>query len=56
MTPEQFKEQMYEVKEAYSPDYESIHRGMDELMCELLKSLGYSDGVDVFINTEKWYA
>ena len=29
---------------------------MDDEMCALLSSLGYSKGIDIFENVDKWYA
>ena len=42
----------------YRPYYdeEDAHMEMDDLMLDLLRSLGYGDGVDIFENTNKWYA
>ena len=37
-------------------DKEDRHRVMDRLMCDLLRKLGYGDGIDVFEKTSKWYA
>jgi len=37
-------------------DKEDLHKGMDRLMCMLLSELGYTDGVEVFENTPKWYS
>ena len=37
-------------------DPEGQHDEMDKLMCELLRELGYGDGVDVFERQEKWYS
>lgn len=31
------------------------HIAADELMCEVLKSLGYQDGVRAFEHMDKWY-
>ena len=45
MTPKEFAIKMVALK---SDDFECSHGEMDALMCELLKSLGYTDGVKVF--------
>lgn len=37
-------------------DMEDAHIQADSLMCELLRSLGYGAGVDVFQSADKWYA
>lgn len=54
MTPEEFKKQMEDIWEHNNP--ESGHENADNLMCELLRSLGYGDGVDIFNKEYKWYA
>lgn len=37
-------------------DEEDCHFEMDVLMSDLLISLGYGEGVEIFNNTDKWYA
>ncbi len=37
-------------------DTEACHKGMDDLLCNLLVELGYEDVVQLFRKTEKWYA
>ena len=54
MTPEEFTAEMLNLQDA--KDKEDRHRAMDRLMCELLCHLGYSDGIEVFEKTSKWYA
>lgn len=54
MTPEEFATKMRELSD--SGDLEGAHVEMDDLMCEILKSLGYGEGVEIFENTDKWYA
>lgn len=56
MTPHEFWESMYEIK--INPDLyeETRHIMMDDIMCSLLRELGYGEGVDVFEDTGKWYA
>ena len=61
MSPEEFKKKMKElqIKEELRGIYfdrEEMHIAMDELMCEVLNSLGYEEGVEIFQNTYKWYA
>lgn len=56
MTPEEFALEMSEIKENYNYDQENCHFMMDCTMCDLLRELGYEDGVDIFASTEKWYA
>lgn len=60
MTPEEFKQAMADAHKKYWEtkwlDEEYGHIAMDEIMCDLLKSLGYGEGIDIFENTPKWYA
>ena len=56
MTPEEFKNTMDELTTSNHLDKEDRHREMDRLMCEVLRSLGYDDGIDIFESTDKWYA
>lgn len=37
-------------------DIEKGHIMADELMCDLLASLGYEEGVKIFVNMLKWYS
>ena len=53
MTPDEFLERMKAI-ESESPEY--FHVNADELMCDLLRSLGYGDAVDIFEEHERWYA
>lgn len=61
LTPEEFAKAMKDIsnKLANPPkdlpyyDEEDAHMEMDDLMCDLLRSLGYGDGVDIFENTDK---
>lgn len=43
-------------KLANSDDIEGRHYGMDDLMCEILKEMGFNELVEIFNETEKWYA
>lgn len=54
ITPEEFYQRMLKILEC--GDKEVAHINMDELLCETLKQLGYSKGIEVFENTDKWYA
>lgn len=53
-TPEWFAEEM--AKLAQDDDMEGRHVNMDNLMCELLRHLGYEAGVNIFDATDMWYA
>jgi hypothetical protein len=54
MQPDEFAAKMREM--AASRDTECAHSDADDLMCELLTSLGYSEGIAVFLKMDKWYA
>ena len=60
MTPEEFVVRM---KDIYVPekgrkyyDEERAHGEADDLMCDLLTALGYSEGVRIFQESLRWYA
>lgn len=63
MTPEEFAEKMkklselsFEFEGRIFEDTEGAHCGMDNLMCHVLRELGYGEGIDIFRQTKKWYA
>lgn len=56
ITPEEFAKRMQEIHDRYLDDEEVVHSEMDDLMCDLLRELGYGEGVDIFDKTHKWYA
>ena len=60
MTPEEFAEKMKALAERNTKfpycDVEDNHILMDALMCECLRSLGFSEGVNIYESTEKWYS
>ena len=39
-----------------SGDTEAAHSDADDVLCELLKSLGYEDVVEAYLEVPKWYA
>lgn len=62
MTPEEFAKKMKKISDnlkyqndAYCNE-EDAHMQMDDLMSDLLRQLGYGEGIDIFDNTSKWYA
>lgn len=59
MTPKEFAEAMQEVRDKLKNkslyDEEDAHFEADDIMCGLLRDLGYSDGVDIFENMPKRY-
>lgn len=56
MNPEEFYEKMLQLKNDFRGDEEKAHINMDNLICELLSTLGYGDGVKIFEETSKWYS
>lgn len=58
MTPEEFKNRMLQLWDFSDPtnDRECSHFAADALMCDLLRSLGYGDGVEIFESNDKWYS
>jgi len=56
MSPEEFTEKMLAINETHGCDIEESHCMADDLMCDLLKELGYDGGVFVFDTMDKWYA
>ena len=58
-TPEEFAAKMQEAYETHyvkEDDEEVVHIVMDGIMCDLLRQLGYGEGIDIFNNTPKWYS
>ena len=53
---EHFAERMRAIRLEYEDDEEVCHRKMDDLMCTTLRTLGYEEGVDIFLDTPKYYA
>lgn len=56
MTPKEFEEEIVRIMERYPNDPEATHAECDDLMCKVLKQLGYSAGVELFEDSERWYA
>jgi hypothetical protein len=59
MTKEEFAKQMEKIAEDLDNDVydeEGAHVRADDLMIKCLYSLGYTEGVDTFIQMPKWYA
>lgn len=51
-----FTENMLSIQRNYGDDPEASHIEMDNLITDKLASLEYEKGIDVFYNTDKWYA
>lgn len=61
MTPEEAKEYMQSLVDEYLDenedfDEEETHRQADYCLCELLKSLGQGEIVELYDSLPKWYA
>ena len=54
LTPGDFASLMRKLAE--HDDIESRHVQMDKLLCRVLESLGYAEGVAIFRESEKWYS
>ena len=54
MSPQCFADAMQTIMTFEDTECGHIHA--DDLMCYLLRQLGYSEGVDVFENADKWYS
>ncbi len=54
ISPTEFLEEMRSLSYEYDTEHE--HLLADELMCKILESLGYAEGVKVFREMTKWYA
>ena len=63
MTPEEFAKAMKKASDNLNDptghpyyDEEDAHSEMDGIMADLLRQLGYGEGIDIFENTNKWYS
>jgi hypothetical protein len=56
MTREEAIASLKKIHEEYGADVESDHLFADEILCELLISLGYEDVVFEWEKIDKWYA
>lgn len=56
LSPDNVAERMREIRKMSIKDEEGAHVKADELMCEVLRELGYGEAVDVFKNMRKRYA
>ena len=54
MTPEEFAKKMEDL--TLTPGLENRHMQADDLMCEILCSMGYQKGVDIYKDMDKWHA
>ena len=56
LTPEEFADRIRAIFQDVDHDVERAHGEADELLCDLLRELGYGDGVTIFENASKWYS
>jgi len=60
ISPAEFERRMREISEFHHPgrscDPEWQHGMADDLMCAVLRELGYGAGVEIFVKMEKWYS
>ena len=56
MSPEDFKNKMQEIVKMENKDFEEAHIKADKLMSDLLSSLGYTDGIKIYLDLDKYYA
>ena len=58
MKPESFKERMEAIRDSKNYDTEIKHILADKLMCDLLRSLGYGAGIEVYESPDwtMWHA
>lgn len=55
LKPDEFTAAMTKIAR-YGEDLEGAHGMADGLLCEVLRKLGYEEGVKVFEDMTKWYA
>jgi len=58
-SPTEFETHMQDIKRTFfdkNEDEETCHMEMDSYILEVMESLGYKAGVNVFRTTPKWYA
>lgn len=56
MTPEEFEKELIILAETYINNPECFHELSDELMCNVLRALGYNKGIDIIESIEHWYS
>jgi len=55
MSPKEFKEEVVEITNRVGHDKASYHYEIDDLMENLLRELGYGEGVVLINKTTRWY-
>lgn len=54
MTPKEFKDRIQQLDD--KAGVEAFHIEADQLMCEVLEELGFSEGIEIFKRHERWYS
>ena len=54
ISPKEFYTEMVRLR--FTENTEMAHIHADEIMCEILRGLGYEAGVELFCGMEKWYS
>jgi hypothetical protein len=54
-TPQQFADKMLAIEKAFSHSERELHIHMDELMSDVLKELGYGDGIQIYKKQDLYY-
>lgn len=55
MSEDEALDRLRAIMERYKGEYDCRHVDADELLCEVLRSLGYNELVDLYESFEKWY-
>lgn len=57
LSDEEYKEALTKMKDAtYCPWHEEAHEDADNVLCSMLRKMGYTEIVDIFNKIDKWYA
>jgi hypothetical protein len=55
LTPEQALEKAEKIIKEGNDDPAKIHPELDDLLCELLRPLGYGKLIDLYYEQERWF-
>ena len=55
ISPKEFADKMKRIAEKKTNE-EMCHIEMDDYMCDVLRQLGFEEGVAIFMDTPKWYS
>ena len=56
MNAQEFKAHMQLISVQAREDIETAHRKADDLLCNQVSELGYTEGIKIFQSMEKYYA